>query len=49
MYRNYVLTDPETEEVVAIMGGDDEDPYIQEMIALFAGSGYDVKGSVLNE
>lgn len=43
MYRSYILTDPQTEEVVAVVGGDDDDPEMQMILSFFVDSEYDVK------
>lgn len=39
MYQNYVITDPVTDEVIALVGGDTEDEYVQEVIAAFRSDG----------
>lgn len=35
MYQNYVVTDPVTEEIVSMFGGDDDDPFVQEILEAF--------------
>lgn len=39
MYQNYIITDPVTGEYVAAVGGDEEDVYVQEVLAAFKASG----------
>lgn len=39
MYQSWVISDPVTAEVVSIIGGDDDDPYIQEVLEAFKTDG----------
>lgn len=39
MYQSWVITDPVTSEVVSIIGGDEEDVYIQEVLEAFKKDG----------
>lgn len=39
MFKSYIVTDPVSGEMVSMFGGDDEDIFIQEMIAGFQDSG----------
>lgn len=39
MFKNYIVTDPVSGELVGMFGGDDEDVYIQEMLSEFLDSG----------
>lgn len=39
MYQNYVITDPVTDELIAFVGGDSEDEYVQEVISAFREDG----------
>ena len=39
MYRNWIIEDPLTSEVIALVGGDDQDEYIQEVLEGFFSSG----------
>lgn len=49
MYQSYVISDPVSGEVVAIAGGDDEDIYVQQMIAGFEISGLRVEAVPIGE
>lgn len=40
MYKSYVLTDPETEEIVAVLGGEEDDAEIQYMLSEFLRKGF---------
>lgn len=39
MFQNYVITDPVSGELVALVGGDTEDEYVQEVISAFRDDG----------
>lgn len=39
LYQNYVITDPVSGELVALVGGDDQDEYIQEILEDFKSGG----------
>lgn len=39
MYKNYVITDPVTGDLVAVVGGDTEDQYVQEILEEFMVAG----------
>ena len=39
MYQNYVITDPVSGELVALVGGDTDDEYVQEVISAFRSDG----------
>ena len=40
MFQQYVIQDPVTSEVVALIGGDDQDEYIQEVLEAFRSGQY---------
>lgn len=39
MYQNYIITDPVSGELVAVLGGDTEDEYVQEVLSAFKSDG----------
>lgn len=49
MYQSYVISDPVSGEIVAVTGGDDDDIYVQQMIAGFEISGLRVEAVPIGE
>lgn len=40
MYQNYIITDPVSGEVVSVIGGEEEDIYVQDVLEAFKESGF---------